>query len=444
MPYMSLWSTMPDGTAAEAVFGNFTTNPHCVFEARGIPASQKLIFTASGHHAFTGGSLVLLDPSQSGDGEAAMTRLTPEVVFPESEGWPQTYFANPYPLSEEHYVTAWSASPLPPGTPRPRWGMPGPPNDLGLYLFDAFGNLTLLYRDPAVSSTCPVPIRRRPKPPVVSSLVASDDDQEARMLLVDVYQGLESIPRGTVRELRLVGVPVKTHPTMNHPVMGLTRDDPGKFVLGTVPVEEDGSAYFRAPAGVSFFMQALDAEGMAVQTMRSATYLQPGQTYTCVGCHEPQNTSPPNRSALAVLREPSKITPGPEGSWPLDFQVLVEPVLREHCLECHQPGADGEGFDLSPAKAYDSLVAYGTPSLKDHVQKRYSEGRSVAGACAAQQSALLKLLADGHYEVELGRADRQRLITWIDTYAQRLGSFDSGQEERLRQLRRQMASMLAR
>jgi hypothetical protein len=70
-----------------------------------------------------------------------MTRLTPEVCFPESEGWPQTYFAGPFPLSENHYLTSWSAQPLPPGTPRPHWGMPGPPNDLGLYLFDAFGNL---------------------------------------------------------------------------------------------------------------------------------------------------------------------------------------------------------------------------------------------------------------------------------------------------------------
>ena len=111
-PYMSLWSTLPDGTETRAVFGNYTTNPHCVFEPRAIPGSQKLIFTASGHHAFTGGSLVLLDPNHSADGEGAMRRLTPEVVFPETEGWPQSYFANPYPLSESHYLTAWSDAPL--------------------------------------------------------------------------------------------------------------------------------------------------------------------------------------------------------------------------------------------------------------------------------------------------------------------------------------------
>jgi hypothetical protein len=442
MPFMSLWSTMPDGTGARAVFGNYTRNPHCIFEARPIPGSRKLIFTASGHHAFTGGCLVLLDPNRGADGEGPMTRLTPEVVFPESEGWPSTYFVNPYPLAEEHYLVAWSAAPLPPGTPRPHWGMPGPPNDLGVYLFDAFGNLNLLYRDPEISSMYPLPIRPRRRPPQIPSQIDWNGDREGQMLVIDVYDGLQGVPRGTVDRLRIVGVPAKTHPTMNHPVMGLTRDDPGKFVIGTVPVEADGSANFRAPAGVSFFVQALDRDGMAVQTMRSVTYVQPGQRYTCIGCHEPRHTAPPGVLPLAAAREPSKIAPGPQGSWPLDFQQLVQPVMQRHCVRCHQPGGEDPKFDLTAANAYESLVGYGRPSLREHVQTRYNEGRSIAGACAARGNHLWKLLDAGHYEVKLGDDDRQRLITWMDTYGQRLGSFDQGQEERLRQLRRRMAAML--
>jgi hypothetical protein len=442
MPYMSLWSTLPDGTNARAVFGNFTTNPHCFFEARSIPGSEKLIFTASGHHAFTGGSLVLLDPRRAPDGEAAMSRLTPEVVFPEAEGWPQTYFANPYPLSESHYLVAWSASPLPPGTPRPRWGMPGPPNDLGLYLFDTFGNLTLLYRDPEISSMYPLPVRPRPKPPVISSPLDWAGRQQGRMLMLDVHEGLPSIPRGTVRALRLVGIPQKTHPTMNFPSIGITRDDPGKVVIGTVPVEEDGSAYFHVPSGVSFFLQALDAEGKAVQTMRSATYVQPGQTLTCIGCHEPRNTSPPVVNPLAAAREPSRITPGPEGSWPLDFHKLVGPVLEARCLDCHEPGTDGAEFDLTPEVAYDALIGFGKPSLREHVQARYAQGHSVAGACASTVSPLVKLLKEGHYDVKLQPNEWLRLYTWMDTYAQRQGSFGDDQEQRLRQLRLDMAAIL--
>ncbi len=447
MPYMSLWSTLPDGTDARAVYGNYTQNPHCIFEARRVPNSRKIVFTASGHHAKTGGSIVLLDPTRGSDGEAPLTRLTPEVVFPESEGWPQTYFANPLPLSENHFLVAWSALPLPPGTPqlgtpRPQWGMAGPPNDLGIYLFDAFGNLNLIYRDPEISSMYPLPIRPRSRPPQIASRLDAEQDKETRVLVADVYRGLESIPRGTIKQLRLVGIPAKTHPTMNFPNIGLTRDDPGKFVIGTVPVEEDGSAYFHVPAGVPFFLQALDENGMAIQTMRSATYLQPGQTTTCIGCHEPRNTAPPVSIPIAATRVASKITTGPDGTWPLDYHRLVQPVLDQRCVDCHQPGADGESIDMTADRSYDTLVGYGKPSLKDHVLQRYQDGRSTAGACAAATNPLWKLLANGHYDVKLNLEQRLRLINWMDTYGQRSGSFDAGQADQLLRLRKQSADIL--
>lgn len=443
MPYMSLWSTLPDGSNAQAVFGNYTINPHCVFEARRIPDSRKMIFTASGHHAFTGGCLVLLDAHRGADGEAAMTRLTPEVCFPESEGWPQTYFAGPFPLAENHYLTSWSAQPLPPGTPRPHWGMPGPANDLGLYLFDAFGNLNLLYRDPEIGSETPLPIRRRVRERLVHQPPARQEDAEGRMVVADVYQGLAGVPRGAIRQLRLVGVPVKTHPTMNYPPMGLTHDDPGKFVLGTVPVEPDGSAHFRVPAGVTFFVQALDEQGIAVQTMRSATYVQPGQTMTCIGCHEPRNTAPPARPPLAVMRAASPIELGPAGSWPLHFDALVGPVLEQHCVRCHQPDADASQLVFTPERAYDILVDYGQPSLRTHVLDRYRQGRSAAGAGAAQTNPLAILLRQGHHGVQLDADAWSRLYTWMDTYGQRRGSFSEQQDEQLRQLRDELAAMLA-
>ncbi|MAD80418.1 MAG: hypothetical protein CMJ50_06190 [Planctomycetaceae bacterium] len=438
MPYMSLWSTMPDGTAAQAVYGNYTVSPYCTFEARSIPNSHKLVFTASAHHAITGGSLVLLDPSQSADGPGSLTRLTPEVPFPEVEAWPATYYVNPYPLSEHHYLVAWSDQPL-----APAWPRVNPPNATGIYLYDALGNLNLIYRDPEISSMHPLPIRPRRRPPAVHEQALRDINQEGRMLLADVYQGLGGVQRGSIRRLRIVGVPAKTQPTMNSPALGITRDDPGKFVLGTVPVEKDGSAFFRVPAGVPIFLQALNKDGKAVQTMRSATYVQPGQTYTCVGCHEPRNTAPANRTALASLREPSRIAPGPEGSWPLDFNVLVQPVLEQHCVRCHRKGADGSQFDLTAGIAYETLISYGGErSLRNHVLTAYRRGRSTAGECAAQSSALLQLLEQGHYDVTLDADARDRLITWMDTYAQRAGSFSPDQQRRLRELRKRLASML--
>ena len=113
---------------------------------------------------------------------------------------------------------------------------------------------------------------------------------------------------------------------------------PGRQVLGTVPVEVDGSAYFRAPAKVALAFQALDAMGKAVQMMRSVTYLQPGESASCIGCHEARETSPaPERPLLALARAPSQIEPGPAGSLPLSYPLLVQPVLDEYCVRCHNP-----------------------------------------------------------------------------------------------------------
>jgi hypothetical protein len=304
--------------------------------------------------------------------------------------------------------------------------------------------LNLLYRDPEIGSQNPLPVRPRPRPQPFGGQAAWDGPQEGRVLLGNVYAGLDWVPQGAVRRLRVVGIPTKTHPTMNNPVMGVTRDDPGKFVIGTAPVERDGSAYFRVPSGVPFFVQALDADGLAVQTMRSATYVQPGQTLTCIGCHESRLTAPPNRPAfaLAAQREPSRLTPGPDGSWPLDFDVLVQPVLDEHCRSCHTAGGQDPQHDLAVGKAYETLVDYGQPSLRQHVLARYEQVTPTSGPSAAQVSPLLRLLKQGHYDVKLCPDDWDRLVTWIDTYGQRRGAFSPSQENDLRDLRRRMASLL--
>lgn len=432
---MGLWAALPDGTGVRAIYGNYTRNPECFFEARSVPGSRRLVFTASGHHSITAGSLVLLDPRFGPDVPAALTRLTPEVPFPESEGRPNCYYANPFPLSEEHYLTAWSDRPL---------KFQGETNDtaaLGVYLYDAFGNLTLLYRDPEMGSQYPLPVRPRPRPPVVGR-PATEEGTEARLLLGNVNEGLDGIPPGTIARLRIVGMPVKTHPTMDFPSIGLTTNDNGRFVLGTVPVEADGSAFFRVPAGVTLSVQALDAEGMAVQTMRSGIDLQPGQAQTCLGCHEPRTTAPPVRALLAARRPPSKLAPGPDGSWPLDYTVLVQPVLDRLCVTCHRPGGQGEKLDLTPARSYEAMVGYGAPSLRDLVLQHFHEQRSTAGQCEARMNPVRQLLQRGHHHVHLAPDDWSRLITWMDTLGQRSGSFSRAQETELVDLRQRLVGML--
>jgi len=444
--FTSLWSTNPDGTAAQLVYGNYTRAPNCVFEARPVPGSAKLVFTGSSHHSLTGGSLALLDRSRGTEGEAALTRLTPEVCFPEIEGWPAHYFANPFPLSEEHFLVAWSDRPLPPHAgSRQVQDERNPPDALGVYLFDAFGNLELLVRDPELSCQYPLPLRSREEPPEIASDVDWDGPQFGQFFLSDVYRGLEGVERGAIERLRIVGVTPKTQPYKNQPVLGVSLEDPGKFVLGTVPVQADGSAFFRVPSGVPLFFQALDAEGLAVQTMRSLAYVQPGETRSCVGCHEPRDLAPPAQATAALaLRSPASIAPGPEGSMPLRYDRLVQPVLDRHCVACHDP-ASGDPLaaapDLRPEGSYDALLAHAGGQLR---ALAFEKDASLVGDCVARKSELLGLLirGDGHHGVVLDPDGLERLATWLDTYAHRRGSFCSEQEEEIARLREEWREIL--
>ena len=443
-PFMSLWSTNPDGTNSQLVYGNFTVRPQCVFEARSIPNSQRLVFTASAHHSITGGSLCLLDRTQGTEDERPLVRLTPEVRFPETEAWDDTFYVNPYPLSEQFFLVAWSDKKLPPHTIAT--GEVNPANAMGVYLYDAFGNLELLHRDPAITSQHPLPIAARERPAAIPCAVNWDGPQYGHFLLQDVYRGMEEVPRGSIKRLRVVAVPPKVQPTMNSPVLGVSAEDPGKFVLGSVPVEADGSAYVRVPSGVPVFFQALDSRGLAVQTMRTLTYVQPQQTQACIGCHEHRDTAPPlGKPPLAALRGPSPLVPGPDGSWPLRYDQLVQPVLEKACVSCHRPGAKDRkaaALDLTAASSYKGLISFGGEDLK---KLAFERDRSVPMQCTAMKSKLYALLTKegGHDGVKLDAESLDRLVVWMDTYAQRQGSFSETQERELENLRRKWADLFA-
>ncbi len=443
--FFSLWSCNQDGRNGILEYGNFTHRPQVTMEARAIPGSPKLVFTASAHHAFTGGSLVLFDRRLGTEGDNPIERITPEVPFPETEAWAEMYYANPWPLSEQQYLVAWSDRKLPPhGRIEDIERNPG--NATGIYLYDTFGNLTVVYRDPSLASSCPIPVRPRPEPLASPDIPSENDKQENAFVVQDVYQGLTGIERGTVKRLRIVGVPPKVQPFMNSPNLGVSAEDPGKFVIGTVPVEEDGSAYFYCPAGVPVFFQALDEKGLAVQTMRTLTYVWPGQTLSCVGCHESRQMTPRNGSArpLATLRHPSRIEPGPDGSWPLRFDTLVQPMLDKNCISCHALGGSdpkAAALDLTAGKGYDSLLAYGGNNLRSLA---YERAKSIPGEGVACTSKLLEVLRAGeqHAKLKLDTDSITRLVVWMDVYAQRLGHFSNEQEQELIELKGKLSAIL--
>jgi len=172
--------------------------------------------------------------------------------------------------------------------------------------------------------------------------------------------------------------------------------------------------------------------------MRSLTFVQPGRTLSCIGCHESRDATPPSDPPLASRRPPSRLTPGPEGSWPLRFDTMVRPILDKACLECH---GKGDPFELTPRHAFDRLLAYANNDLRKLV---FEKDYSTAGTGPALDSKLLAFLESDpeHESVTLSPEERSRLYAWMDTYAQRQGSFSEEQEKDLAALRQKLAPEL--
>jgi hypothetical protein len=244
-------------------------------------------------------------------------------------------------------------------------------------------------------------------------------------------------PEGTkVEALRVIQLLPKSTAPPNVPRIGVADQTNARAVLGTVPVEADGSVYFEAPVGKPIYFQAIDQHGTAVQSMRSVTYVHPGEQLTCQGCHERKH-DPPNRTEgvpLALRRTPSKIQPDVEGSNPFNFVRLVQPVLDRNCVACHQ---EKKALDLSGTlgasngwtRSYANLAAkFG---FYFHVSNGaintgvHGGSRTTPGKFGARAAELMKYLDERHYQVKLSPEDMRRVTLWLDCNSEFYGSYEN-------------------
>jgi len=439
------WITTLDGADSRAVHGNFAPRerrPDMELDVRAIPGSAKYVATAAPHHGQAFGSLVMVNPDAvDDDAMGPVRRLTPEVGFPETQGGTDTY-GMAWPLSEDYYLCAYDANAE----------LHRGEGVYGLYLVDTFGNKELIYRDPQIACMSPIPLRPTPMPAAGSgaSVLAKAPREaawpgkpgEATVALLNVYDSIKPWPKGTkIKALRVLQVLPMTVPSGHNPHetgvrVALAGDSvvPCRYVLGTVPVEEDGSAHFTVPANREMFFQALDEKGLAVQSMRSATYLHDGERLVCAGCHEPKYQTPVRSAAtpLALRREPSKLAPDVEGSNPFSYARLVQPVLDRSCTECHAkqeakaPSLAREPIQNHWFASYNTLVKYGFTNYGDNL-------RTTPGRFGAYGSKLYAILAKGHYDVKLSDEDLHRLTLWLDCCSMFYGVYEKeGGEAQLR------------
>ncbi|HUT33151.1 MAG TPA: hypothetical protein VNE39_06720 [Planctomycetota bacterium] len=440
--FQSLWVIRPDGTQTAHYYGNASRSPCFISEPRAIPNSRKSVATAAAHHGQTLGTLIVVDPSRGQEEGTPLTWITPEFGFPESgvpEGITTTPLpppediepqrgraATPWPLSEDLFLCTYQHGAR-----------------HAIYLVDTLGGRELIWADSATSCFDPIPLRPRPTPPALANAVAGREGRKTGAFFVqDVYQSTQPLPRGSIKRLRINEI--ISQPTSSVPIRSAANNEVVKGILGTVPVNDDGSAFFEAPAHTPMQFQLLDENGMAVMTMRSLVYLQPGEQASCVGCHEPRNATPPPANLAAMQLRQIEPPAGPHYQGGFGYVRTVQPVLDRYCIACHGPGkAEGNvdltgGFataqddkgrrrDPSFSVSYNALL--GGSGLVKIAQRNGETAYSKPKDYFAHAGRLAKLLLDGHPDkagarrVELDRESFQRIVDWLDLNAQFYGDY---------------------
>ncbi|MDP6634215.1 MAG: SUMF1/EgtB/PvdO family nonheme iron enzyme [Phycisphaerae bacterium] len=406
----------PDGTAQRAYYGSNSYWPNSTFFARAIPGdATKFVGVVSGHHGSKrAGEMVVFDPARGTfEADGVVKRIGDfgkkvEPVIADrlvDKSWPK--FLHPYPLSDKYFLAAVQPS------PKDTWG---------IYLVDIHDNMLLLKEEPGWVLFEPVPIRKTPKPPVIPDRV-NLASKNAVLDISDIYvgQGLKGVPRGTVKNLRVFSYEYAYRLAgRSHAAIGLEGPWDVHKIHGTVSVNADGSVRFIIPANTPISLQPLDAEGKALQLMRSWLTAMPGEVLACVGCHEKSNQTPPPRMTMASAKPPLKITPWRGRARGFSFKREVQPVLDKYCVGCHD-GVERKGRTIPDfaTKSKRGFNGY-TPSyiaLHPYVRRNGPEGDYhvlTPLEFHADTSELVQMLQQGHHNVRLDAEAWGRLVTWID------------------------------
>ena len=480
----SLWTLNPDGTQHNTFWGNQSVWPDLPKDARSIPGSRRVMFTGSAHHNWFAGSIGIIDPDRGINFPFGLTKVTADIAWPECGNGPVdpvesrdyhssgnlTAYHSPYPLGEKDFLVSANKN-----------------GKFVLYLMDTDGNRELIYEG-VHNIFHAIPVRKRMTPPVGVDRVDwptfadRGHPQNGNIYSNNVYEGVSEELKGKAKFLRILHIEPKTYTLWDHrpyistgPVVSMVQSEGVKRVLGTVPIEADGSVSFEAPAGVALHFQLLDENQLALQTMRSFTGVMPGETRGCLGCHERHSAAPIVQGetfSMAMKQRPQQIVPVPwayekKGEGQKEFVARngtsisyvsdVLPVFQRYCIDCHS--GDGEGksvFDMTPRpgflmfdEPYVTMIGapnWGAPGHyptgawgggKNDLDAKFPPGFDIAGTIPVEaystvdpaayttpkpmtslsyKSRLIELASGGtHYDVKMDQASLLRLILWVDT-----------------------------
>ncbi len=422
-----LFTMNPDGTTQNAFYGTNSYFPTSFFNARPVPGQPSMIVgIATGHHSVSRSGRMLVIDIRKGRKEAegviaeipySGKKVEPLVRDRLPDGvWPQ--FLQPYPLDENYYLVSMKEN------PDALWG---------IYLVDRFDNRTLIAEEENVAYLEPVLMEKQKTPPAIPDRI-NLESTTATVFLQDIYvgDGLKDIPKGTVKKLR-IGSYVFSPWNQGGLLGTIGMDGPWdiKKILGEVDVEEDGSAIFNIPANTPVFVQPLDEEGKALQLMRSWLTGMPGETLSCIGCHEDKNMVPVPRRTIASQKTPQSIRNWYGEARGFSYRHEVQPVLDKYCISCHgedkpdRPYLKGDRYidDWTSRISGRAGTNYGGHFTESYANlHRYVRRPGIESDMDmlvpmdvhADQTELIQILQKGHYNVKMDKEAWEKLFCWID------------------------------
>jgi len=487
----ALWAVNPDGTGSVEIYGNTITFPETKIQARAVPGEPNKIVMLGASHWINNalGTVILVDTKKPIRSVNTMTYITDDVAafahdgfhfkdangkwYYEKTGKPGRLFRNPYPLSSSLFLVSHKPAGL-------EWS-----NYSGydIALLDEAGKETVLLKDTNVSLWEPYPLVPREKPPVPTGMSTDEELAKqglARCMVTDVYAGLDNVKRGEVKYLRILEQVPRSWSARtndNGDTAGMAHKAVGDGFLsvkvqhGIIPVEEDGSAHFLVPSDRPIYFQALDKDYRAIQTERTYVNYRPGETRSCVGCHEtPDMTPTPTTSvSKAMMRAASIPKPQPtqkESHLVFDYERQIQPILDKHCVECHTGSQSAAGLDLRGDPmgtynvSYNALVKLSKTSRQLLGNRRYRDEDNASngieyiapyqtGSLSSPLGALVRgesktswnneevniyteKLLQNHKELKLSEAEKLMITNWLDVNCQYYPAYWGRKNEKFR------------
>jgi len=467
----AIWTVNPDGTNFQLVFGNTIEDPGGMWDSVAIPGRPELLVTFGPHHSHQAGMVGLVwngkgTEAPRGTGYRWVTREHPVIGD-------RTYadgYQDPQPINEKQFIVSYGGEkhrlPAKKSEPKPKGRDYSRYAPLALLYLDAYGNERVIYKDEdGLSCFNPLLLQARQVPPVVADKVPPvawkyEDPEEmnrsdagvdltATMLVQDVYKGISAyVKRGEAKYIAVMEQLQKSRVMAGGEAWGHTPligrgTVHARRLIGLVPIEEDGSAFFEVPALRSVSLNVLDADGKTLMRMGSDIHVMPEEKVSCIGCHEIREhgygTAPPMMQKTPMALKKAPVVPRKQG-WGtqglIDYVTVVQPVWNKHCVRCHSGPNPKGGVNMTDDKtrffnqSYDHLV---DRDIVDHLSVfSLDHDEGTPNTVGAKVSTIDTYMDKEHCGSEVSWEERFRVYCWIDanvpyypTYA--YATLDNGQ-----------------